>query len=814
MKKSFKICTVCICIAAVAAICFYCLQFLQPSKNDTDKTALSLLIDECNTLVPITYTENAWNAFKNVLASAQQLKGNAKATQSSIDTMVIDLGKARNVLLTHLRANLTTLNAKIIEANNKQSSAYETTNWTEFETALATAKTISAKNANAEAAEAKLALSHLTTALNNIIPLNPKRELQLLYDAKKTITNGGGEYTLGSFRSLENALEHAKSVLDNQEATKAQIANAYEALDTRELFLCNKNKPLNTPPPIASPVIINIGANAADIQAAFNAASAGAGDGYVVFQNNGVDENATIYEVTEQLSIPNGIKVYGMGATVSMCVDSQTGLFIKHYRQGAPSEAAIVSNGMITGNINETFEFYNINFEMNVLSLDSVMPKTLFMIGGCTNVKLIDCGFTCNSIKEVSIGPFDAYRNWTNLTIKGCTFRHETDSEAGGVWIRNLYGTIESGNALIEDCEFYKRAGDEALAIWAGIGANGPLKNITVRDCRFYCETSAYNNPAYLLTCGLGAGENSGATSNISFINNYIYMETVALSIMHLGADTNFILDEINMENNKIVVDGSLSPSTYLIWGHNYTSRDFIFNNNEVSFYAKNGIRKESVLHGITTAMGNTFRGDGYVIAGSSVVNFENNTILSCITGGQSVKNFINNEVHFRPWVAPSDSLSQEYYNCFRVLSNGTDGAEGHYVIKGNTFYGNERRVGKNTIIQINSYNNVELIDNTFFNLTILNSFSQTKVQYKINKNTFYNGTLGQLGISGSDVVFTEFQGNMFLNVASGADLLNISAPPSTGLPVKAPIGATILFKQPVNDISGYIRTENGWELF
>jgi hypothetical protein len=580
------------------------------------------------------------------------------------------------------------------------------------------------------------------------------------------------------------------------------------------------------------PVRIAAGSNVDEIQAKFNEASEDVL--YVIFEK-------AEYDISKTLIIPDNVKVYGMGATLNV-VPGAGGVFENLIPDRWFDEGSIVFAGLLTGHLDltpgrdRTFYIEGLNF-YRYNKAGASFPSSLLGVGFFTDAEIINCTFTCEGDTDV-LGrlnnPLDVYSNYDGLVVRGCTFSQMADSQEGGVWIRNFDSgdrRYASGNVLIEDCMFEKRAGDEIIAIWSNFGENSPLTNVTVRNSEFYNYDSLYNNPDFLLSIGGysdGDAYTAGETSGILFENNKIHADNAYEFFMCVGdivpsADPTVRTKDVIIRGNEFVIDGivgSLSNpgASERLFFTSYHTTGVVYENNDITINLKNEQRKDNELfYGSTmTVRNNRIYGNACYTAAANVDLFEGNYVEECIIAARVVKRFVDNEIHFKTWSSPDDTAVSEERYVYRSLSNGTVETPRYALLKNNTFYAPVQMVNKNVSIQVYSYNHVELEGNVFYGITLFNSSGMAGVQYTVNNNTFHTRLTSQPAKAGSDVTVNSFSGNKFLRFSNGLDFFNEATMPpvSNFLCELSPVGSIVLFDKPSTAQRGWIKTATGWEAY
>ncbi len=205
--------------------------------KNADFTAMRAAIIDAGMQDEEDYTPATWEAQKKALDAANQFdqKNTPVDDQGAIDgaTKALETATAKLVLKTDWEALQTALkNAAALEV---QEEAYTTNSWTDFKTALDTAKGIEETNTTTQAvagaakaltdAQAALVKKADSTALNSAIA-----EADKLKEA---------DYTSASWTSFAEALANARAV-DQNNATQAAVDAAREGLELAQSRLIEK----------------------------------------------------------------------------------------------------------------------------------------------------------------------------------------------------------------------------------------------------------------------------------------------------------------------------------------------------------------------------------------------------------------------------------------------------------------------------------------------------------------------------------------------------------------------------------------------
>ena len=199
-------------------------------KTEADKTALQIAVDTANTLkaqgaldnvIPLVVTE-----FNAALAEGTDVLADDNATQTAVDAAFYRLANAIH-MLDFIKGDKTALNALIEEAEKYQEDDYTADSWAVFKEALEAAKEVAADE-NALEADVNEALNNLKDAMTNLVIKVDKTRLQEAYDKVNGLDKS--VYTEGSVANLTEPMANAKAVLDDPDATQAEVDSAYKAL--------------------------------------------------------------------------------------------------------------------------------------------------------------------------------------------------------------------------------------------------------------------------------------------------------------------------------------------------------------------------------------------------------------------------------------------------------------------------------------------------------------------------------------------------------------------------------------------------------
>ncbi len=193
-----------------------------------DFTQLNKAIEQAEKEVSKDYTQESLDALKSALTTAKEVAKNENATKQEVDNATTALQNA----IDSLQINLT----KMVEALNDAQSFYDTNkdrlttkSKQALETAINDANNL-IKEGNITFEQRDEATTALTTAKENAKFKADTTELEANYDKANALN--GNVYTEETWAPLQEALDKAKEVLANEEATQDEVDSANEALAT------------------------------------------------------------------------------------------------------------------------------------------------------------------------------------------------------------------------------------------------------------------------------------------------------------------------------------------------------------------------------------------------------------------------------------------------------------------------------------------------------------------------------------------------------------------------------------------------------
>ncbi len=195
-----------------------------------DKTALQIAVDladqvtdkDLENVVPAVVEE-----FKAALQEAKEILADETASQEDVNASFDRLASVMQKLEFY-KGDKTALKAFIDDVSNLDSTKYSTDTWAAFEKELNEAIAVY-EDVNAMQEEVNNAHKELVTAFLNLRLLPDKSLLEDLINQAEGLNSAN--YTKASFDGLTKALNEAKAVFENPNATQEQVDNAKAILE-------------------------------------------------------------------------------------------------------------------------------------------------------------------------------------------------------------------------------------------------------------------------------------------------------------------------------------------------------------------------------------------------------------------------------------------------------------------------------------------------------------------------------------------------------------------------------------------------------
>ena len=195
-----------------------------------DKTALKIAIELANAItdkdlekvIPVVANE-----FKAARDEANVIYNNASATQDEVNAAFDRLASVMQKLEFYV-GDKTALKAFIDKVSDLDSTKYTETTWTQFDGALTAANGVY-NDVNAMQPEVNEAYTNLVTAFLNLRLIPDKSLLEDLINQAEGLDSTN--YTKATFDGLTKALNEAKVVFENPNATQKEVDNAKATLE-------------------------------------------------------------------------------------------------------------------------------------------------------------------------------------------------------------------------------------------------------------------------------------------------------------------------------------------------------------------------------------------------------------------------------------------------------------------------------------------------------------------------------------------------------------------------------------------------------
>ena len=198
--------------------------------EEADKTTLKIALDLANAItdedlanvVPVVVEE-----FKAALQQAKDVYDNVNATQAKVNQAFDRLAEAMH-MLNFVKGDKTALKAFIDKVSGLEAAKYTEATWTPFNDALKAATSVY-EDVNAMQEEVNTVYNDLVTAFLNLRLIPNKNLLKDLINQAEGLESAN--YTKATFDGLTKALNEAKVVFDNPNATQKEVDNAKDVLE-------------------------------------------------------------------------------------------------------------------------------------------------------------------------------------------------------------------------------------------------------------------------------------------------------------------------------------------------------------------------------------------------------------------------------------------------------------------------------------------------------------------------------------------------------------------------------------------------------
>lgn len=217
------------------------------AKEPADKTGLNQAITMAEKLEAEqkesgVYTEASWEAVQTALDAARALAENTEATQEEVDHAFLELMTAINLLESTVQKvglGAAIEGAKAILADEETLAGYTPESVEAVRSALAGAEAVYTDK-EADQTAVNQATTNLMNAVNNLLIVETDSRLDILIQKAGEFLQNSGQYTSASIDNLQAALDAAKAVAEDKDATDAEINEAYNSLAEAITLLVRK----------------------------------------------------------------------------------------------------------------------------------------------------------------------------------------------------------------------------------------------------------------------------------------------------------------------------------------------------------------------------------------------------------------------------------------------------------------------------------------------------------------------------------------------------------------------------------------------
>ncbi len=221
---------------------------------DSDKTALKIAVDLANAITDedlANVVQAVADEFKVARDKANEVYNNASATQEEVNNAFDRLANAMQKL-EFFKGDKTALKAFIDKVSDLDSFKYTESTWSVFDKELNEANVVY-NNVNAMQEEVNTTYSELVKAFLNLRLIPDKSLLEDLINQAEGLDSAN--YTKASFDGLTKALNDAKVVFENPNATQVEVDNAKATLEKAIAGLqANPSTPSNVDNTVSTPV--------------------------------------------------------------------------------------------------------------------------------------------------------------------------------------------------------------------------------------------------------------------------------------------------------------------------------------------------------------------------------------------------------------------------------------------------------------------------------------------------------------------------------------------------------------------------------
>lgn len=211
-----------------------------------NKSALLDAIVRGNTAINGEFTESSKAALRTAITNGQAVNNNADATQAQVDAATAAINKAIDGLVANpseTQVDKTDLEAAIKTGSDKMSGDFTAASKATLQSALNAGKVVDG-NKDATQAQVDTATENIIKAIDDLVA-NPSEtqvdKSALEKEVKVATGKASGDFTNESLKVLNTAIENAKKVLSDKNATQSQVDDALTTLQAAENQLVANN---------------------------------------------------------------------------------------------------------------------------------------------------------------------------------------------------------------------------------------------------------------------------------------------------------------------------------------------------------------------------------------------------------------------------------------------------------------------------------------------------------------------------------------------------------------------------------------------
>ena len=206
---------------------------IEPIK--IDKSGLKKVLDQAKGRKAGDYTKSSFDGLEDVIEKAESIFANEDVNQDQVDRAKEALEKALKALVK--KVNKTGLESVLREAKRKDKAEYTPESFEKLQDAIAKAESVVA-NENARQNQVDEAKETLEKAIADLIEKADKTDLE--ESIKEAKEEKPEEYTESSYKKLQEAIDQAKEILEKENASEDEIAEAIKSLEEAREALVKK----------------------------------------------------------------------------------------------------------------------------------------------------------------------------------------------------------------------------------------------------------------------------------------------------------------------------------------------------------------------------------------------------------------------------------------------------------------------------------------------------------------------------------------------------------------------------------------------